>query len=271
MTDPTNETALEPQKRESVPAVLAVAFGLGVIALSVLGLVFVSPIQELVGEELLEERFAAHALPDSFAVVDAIKLIQGEEVVFLSDPEIWRALREEEAKTWGRVRVEDNRSFGDDFGSGGPGRGRRSGRGSSFRREEGGPPKEDWSKVEASEPGQPPWELAFAWYPREKAEGVLRSQFGGRNFGDLGMLGEDGGKITVSSGPVEWQGYETYYAVERQFAKLDDEKRFRDILRINLTLGTRCCVLYAKWPTGAPASLEPVAELLSEFEPLLDS
>jgi len=274
-------TSPQDQARESNPAVFAVAGGLFLIAISALTL-FSVRMTDIDGDALLDERFVDHQLPDGMAVVDAMQLARGEQVVVLSDPDSWTDGRADEALVWDPITKKQEANRGKGFeghgggrgpsrGRGGPGRGRGhgSGRGGdSGKSDFGGEYKPvDWNAVELGPVGQAPWELAFVWYPRELAEKVLTTQFGRRGFGDLRFVGQDGGKVTVALGSVVWAGYDTHYVIERQFAMIDETKAFRDTLRVNLSLGTLGCVLYARWSQGIPGSIESVSTLLEGFTP----
>jgi len=271
-------TSREDSPRDNNLAVLAVAAGLLLIATAWLTL-FGARMSDLDGEALLAERFSRFEVPAGMAVVDALRLSQGEEVVVLSNPETWEERRLVEQGVWKEIDAKQSkaaRSHGFDGGSrerGGGGRsGRRGPRGSgghgSFGGAGAGFEQTDWQNIEEGAAGEPPWEVAFVWYPERGGEDVLARQFGRGRFGDLRELGPEGGKVTIASGPVAWRGYETHYAIERQFAKADEKKIFRDNLRINLTLGRPVCVFYARWPQGAPGSIESVSALLEAFVPI---
>ncbi|MFT5052968.1 MAG: hypothetical protein ACI8QZ_004406 [Chlamydiales bacterium] len=268
-------TTQPDSRRETPAAVFAVALGLFLIAVSAVAM-FLVRLPEVDGAALLDERFAAHDLPVGMEVVDAIQLVRGEEVVVLSDPAIWSEGRASERLVWDPITKKQEAERGKSFGGGSE----RGGRGSSRRGGgghgggHGGPgtgadfKMMDWSSVEAGEAGQDPWEVAFVWYPRKLAEKVLNTQFGSRGFDDLRFIGTGGGKATVALGSVAWAGYDTHYVIERQFAMVDDEKAFRDTLRVNLSLGTRGCVLYARWAAGVPGSIDTVSTLLEGFTPV---
>lgn len=137
----------------------------------------------------------------------------------------------------------------------------------------------DWTGLPEGPAGTAPKELAFAWYSREKGEKVLAAQFVQVRFRDLRRLSREGDAVTVDSGHVAWGVYDANYVRTRHFKLEEDwitedgqpggeERRmFHDSMRVNLSLGSECCVLYLAWPRGMPGSKQRLEQALAGFRP----
>jgi len=221
----------------------------------------------LAGEELLQERFEFSGLPWNFPLTEAVRLVGGEELVVLADPNY--APSEPDAREDGRGDGERGEDRGGER-RGGRDRGRR-GRGggrSSGGRDSGA----GWEKVEPTvAAGTPPGELTFVWYPLSAAEQLLERQFIRVYFSDTRSVDWNGGSVVVESGELDWHGYAPRYVVERHFKRVDGKQTFHDVVRVNLTIERQCCVAYLRWADGAAADKQVIAAGLERFGPKLSS
>lgn len=244
-----SETAEAGQAAAQSPGkVLAVALGLLVIAGAALPLLFVRV--RAGSADLLEERFAVGQLPDGLEVLESLRLPFGEEMLVLGDPEVARSAEGIAAEVTGAERPE---AAGDDEGEPEPGDSTK--------------PKFSWTSVEIGEPGAPPSEVVFVWYPRSSAERVLRSQFSSLVFQDTESIQWMGGRVVIDSGKVPWGGYTTDLVLERRFKRERGQPTFHDFARCNLSVQGNCCVLYLRWPDGRPGSRAPIERLLEAVQP----
>jgi len=264
----TPEGAAPPQ-RESVLGVVGMTLGVLLLALSVGTLVMLGrPSPPLDGEVLLRERFArAGPFPFGLAVVGAERELDGREVVRLESP------RGAEATLTERAASAEPGAAGDTTADAAA-----------------PPPRVDWDALPVVSGGDPA-RAALVWYPRKSAERVLREQFtalrfdngrmrpggggpgggpGGGGGGGFGKPGEppqapppklqDGGSLT-------WAGYAAPYVRLREFELEAGVPRFVESLRVNLTVGAHCCVLYLRWPPGEAGSSDKALEVLAALAP----
>jgi hypothetical protein len=258
------------QESESISGVLGLALGLALIGCAFWSFSSSSHAEILDGDELLSERFEFEALPFGFEALEAFRLTGGEEIVLLRDPdaEPLDIAVPIEALFEGGGGDGGGDEWSDRGGRGGRGRG-RGGRGGGHGGGGDGEKKDNvWSKLEEGEAGHSPSEMVIAWYEYDDAEAVLKRQFSGARYGDISDVSDKGGRLVVDSGEVNWGAYSTFFLRERVFRKVDDVPGFYDTMRVNLTLGTRCCVLYAIWAPGRLGSKESISEALRHLRPL---
>ncbi len=138
------------------------------------------------------------------------------------------------------------------------------------------PGKIDWDALPAA-PGGEPARAALAWYPRKSAERVLRDQFTNLRFGSDGRGGMGGGMggppkapdpRLQDAGTLTWAGYAAPFVRLRTFTLEDGVPGFSETVRVNLSVGEHCCVLYLRWPAGEVGRREAVEEFLAALEPL---
>ena len=256
MADPAQSTA-----RERPSAVIAMGLGFVVILVAVASLLSsgVVDLDPSAGLLALEERFVRQGgLPFGFEVTGARKILRGPFMVILSDPagpgpEPGLPPMLDSERPPPPKPAKDKGGHGMDF--------------------------VDWSGLPEGQAGTAPEELAFAWYSREQGEHVLAEQFARVRFRDLSRLSREGDAVTVDSGQVDWGVYEADYVRTRHFKIEEDwstedglpggeERRmFHDSMRVNLSLGSECCVLYLRWPRGLPGSKQRLEEVLAAFRP----
>lgn len=221
---------------------LGIAFGLIVLA----GLVATMMSQKTAvadGEALLAEWFELGPLPFGLEVEGATVEMRGEQVVLLTRPEA-----QEEDPAAERPPRED----GDD--------------------DEDQEPDDDtydWSKIETGPEGQAPFEVVVMGFPRGLAASQLEALFGFRAEGDrdeveITDVGEDGGRVAMDRGRIDWGAYSTNYVHERE---LEWGGTFVDVVRVNLALPGKPRVVFVRWRRGQPASLERVREVLAALGP----
>jgi len=249
--------------RERPSAVIAMGLGFMVILIAVASLLSsgTGDLDPGTGLQTLEDRFdQIGELPFGFEVTSARQISRGALLVILSDPA-------GPVPEPGLPPMTDSERPAPPKPSKDKGKG---GHGMDFV---------DWTGLPEGQAGTPPVELAFAWYPREKAEKVLAAQFARVHFRDLRRLSREGDAVTVDSGQVDWGVYDADYVRTRHFKLEDDwstedgqpggeERRvFHDQMRVNLSLGSECCVLYLRWPRGLPGSKQRLEEALAAFRP----
>jgi hypothetical protein len=125
----------------------------------------------------------------------------------------------------------------------------------------------DWSALLPSSAGTPPAVVLLVRYPLAAGERVIREQFRGLEYRDLSRLGERGGSTAVDGGELAWHGYAADHVRVRRFGP---GPTFRDVVRVNLSLGRECWIAYAVWPALAEGSVEPVAAVLDALRPRRD-
>lgn len=266
------------RQRESVLGVIGVALGVLALALTAGGLYFLGrPSPPPAAEELLAGRFArAGSFPFGLEVVGAERTLDGREVVRLEGPR---------AAAFAPKEVREAEAPAPEA--------------------EGQPPPVDWNALPVVTGGAPA-RAALVWYPRSRAGAVLREQFtelrfdAARGFGGPGGpsgpggSGHGGGGGGGPGGPgrgmggpgeppeapppklqdggtIPWAGYAAPYVRVREFELIDGVGRFVESVRVNLTLGAHCCVLYLRWPPGEAGDREGALTMLAALEPLPDA
>ena len=248
------ESAAEP-RHEHPLVVLGIAVGLLALVGAVGFQFFLQP-ASVDGVALLGDRLGVTDLPLGFEVESAERLPSGEELVRLLDPDAPPPPPPPEAPP--EEEGEEDPAPASDRGGRGHGGGDRGGWGKK---------KYDWGKVPEGEPGLPPAEITFVWYPRRTANSVFRSQFERLSFRDLREIDWDGGRTVVDSGKLPWDAYEAHFVRERIFRREDEKPRFHDVLRVNLTVGELACILFLTWPDGLPGSKAAAEEVLASLHP----
>lgn len=127
--------------------------------------------------------------------------------------------------------------------------------------------KVEWGALLPSSSGTPPPVVLLVRYPLAAGERVVREQFRGLEYRDLSRLGERGGSTAVAGGELAWHGYAADHVRVRRFGP---GPTFRDVVRVNLSLGRECWIAYAVWPALAEGSVEPVAAVLDALRPRRD-
>jgi hypothetical protein len=265
MQSATTTAGTVAPERESVLGVVGIAFGVVVIALAVGALVMLGrPSPPLEGEALLRERFArAGPFPYGLVVVGAERELDGREV----------------------VRLEGSRGVVAALAEGALGTERDAASEPSAAEAASAPPI-DWDALPVVA-GTDPARAALAWSPRERAERLLRDEFTAlrfetREMGPGGGPGGGGGPgrgkpdeppeapppKLQDGGTIHWAGYAAPYVRLREFELENGVPRFVESVRVNLTVGSRCCVLYLRWPHGEAGSREKTLEVLAALEPL---
>jgi len=252
-----------PAERRPMGIVM-VSIGL-VFVVAAVGMMFTLRTAPLDGAALLAERFEYETAPWGFEPTEALRLQQGEEMVVLADPDY-------EPPAVDDSQPERESAEGERSGGGGPPGGDRRGRGRG-RRGGGSVGSVDsgagWDKLADGEAGTRPYEVAFVWYPLRMAEDLLKRQFIQVNFSDTRSVDWGGGSVVVDSGELDWFGYAARYVRERHFKWQAGEQTYHDAMRVNLTIGNRCCVAYMRWRDGAVGDKQVVEELLRSFGPKL--
>lgn len=256
VADPAQTT-----ERERPSAVIAMGLGLAIILLALASLLVpgAGALDLGEGRRVLEERFDQPAgLPFGFEVTEVRQIPRGPLMVILTDPG-------GPPPEPGLPPMTDSERPPPPTPSKS-----RGGRGMDFV---------DWTGLPQGQAGTLPLELAFAWYSREQGERVLAAQFAQVRFRDLRRLSREGDAVTVDSGQLDWGIYEADFVRTRHFKIEEDwstqdgqpggEKRrmFHDSMRVNLSLGSECCVLYLRWPRGLPGSKQRLEEVLAAFRP----
>ncbi|MCA8982009.1 MAG: hypothetical protein H6831_09410 [Planctomycetes bacterium] len=127
----------------------------------------------------------------------------------------------------------------------------------------------------ALEDGTPPARVFLVRYPRRNAQAVLAEQMA-RHGEELGMHGGDGGGdgddeedheqlLTIDGGRLPWGDYDADFVLERKYTS---GGHFEDVLRVNLTRGQQCWVMFALWPRDYRGSRAPVEALLDALRPV---
>ena len=70
------------------------------------------------------------------------------------------------------------------------------------------------------------------------------------------------------AGTLSWAGYAAPFVRLRTFTLEDGVPGFSETVRVNLTVGEHCCVLYVRWPAGEVGHREGVLAVLAALEPL---
>jgi hypothetical protein len=248
-----DEKSQSEPSRESGCGVLGVAFALALLVGSIAGLWLIraSPAR---ADDILGELFAMRELPFGLSVSHAAVLPSGERFVRWQDP---AAEPEEE-----------------------PPQERKQEGGKPRSSESPSPPKPPPDPPPAKEPGRPPREVVLVNYPRsglESIQSAMRVGGGGMGEGPMGPGGPGGGpgggffsggqgeRVAMDAGQLAWGELLVRYVHERT---LLGPRGFRDIVRVNLSLGGRYCVLLLRWSLNYPASLERTEELIRAFAPL---
>ena len=133
------------------------------------------------------------------------------------------------------------------------------------RREDGELERVDWARIESGPADQPPIEVLVIQYPGHEASSQLRRLFlsdSDKDKKDDG-IGPEGGRVTLDRDRVRWGAFEARSVHER---KLEEGGTFRDTMRVNLAMGDRAIVMFARWSRGQPASRPHLEELLESLQ-----
>lgn len=181
------------------------------------------------GQELLIEWFGAGTLPFGLEVESAVEVLGNSTMILARRP-----LEEPEAE-----RAE--------------------------KPESGHWPWIQWGQLEEGNPGTPPVEVIFLHYARGAANAELERVLGrsGR-MRHLHEVKNQGGRMVIDQGTVDWGPYAVRYQVEREF---EPGGTFVDSVRSSLTTPGFPCVMIARWARGFPAHPEAVEEVLAALEP----
>lgn len=252
MTEP-EEPAAPPVRPGRVVGIAVALLVLVLAAAAILGVpfepfdevtLFREPVESIAPEEALAPHFAPGELPFDFRLETALRLATGEVVVSLEndDPRAEDAAdeQEEDAETEesdGDGSKDDDRPDPEEF--------------TVARRERN-----------ALEDGTPPTEVWLARYPRDDAESALARHFRRRSGDDDEPKLDE--TITLDGGRLPWGRYDADFVHERDY---DEGGHFSDALRVNLTRGTQCWILFAEWPRDYRGSRAPVEALLEGLPP----
>jgi hypothetical protein len=130
-----------------------------------------------------------------------------------------------------------------------------------------GAPAVDWSALAPDRVGESPSVIYLVRYPLASGERVMREQFQRIEYRDLSRLEPKGGSTPVEGGELDWHGYSADHVRVRRFGP---GPTFRDVVRVNLSLGRECWIAHAVWPPLSEGSIEPVGELLRALRPRRD-
>lgn len=236
----------------TTPSLFGIAFGVGVILLTVVALLTgggALGVDE--GHLALEERFELSLpLPGDFELKAARQLSGSELYITLAAP--GAPSEEPEPLAFeGNVAPKPKRSMG--------------------RRPMGWDPRNrtEWERVAMREVGKSPVEAAFLLVDgRKKGDALLLDQFGRIRFKDLGNVSGQGEAISIDSGTIDWNGYEATWIHFRHYELTRERKpTCHDTLRVNLTTTTEARVLYLRWPRTYPGGVSAAEDWLSVLSP----
>jgi len=270
----------DPPERESVLGVIGVGLGILLLGGVIAGLVALrARPATLDGAALLRERFAAvEALPFELQLVGAERGFDRREVVRFEA----HTTREGEA-----VVPPPTAPLEADKADSAPSESDQI----------------DWDRLPKIEGGTPE-RAALAWSAIERAEDVMRDEFTALRFDSVGGFGgggpgggpgggqsgsprggtgggggggPGGGKPSgppkppppklQDSGTLSWSGFAAPYVRLREFELHEGAPRFHETVRVNLTVGERCCVLYVRWAAGHVGDKDQALAVLSSFTP----
>lgn len=238
----------------TLPGVFGVGAGLLLIA-ACIAVVALFGWRTAPADEELGTRYALAELPFEFALHDDVFLLPGGERVFMLRPPSG------EAPTEGDVTQEVR-------DAGAEGEPADEGEGSDATEGTGADDLDvDWAAVTPTSTGEPPSELYLVEYPLELGGAVIDSQFRSLQWRDLSLIESEGGSTPVEGGRIEWAGYAADFVRVRRFSS---GPTFRDVLRVNLSVGRECWIAYAIWPPLSEGSTEPVRRLLDAIQLRVD-
>ncbi|SRR5258706_3511911 len=123
--------------------------------------------------------------------------------------------------------------------------------------------KVEWKKLPEAAPLGEPARLYFVWYDPASGSKDVEHQLDSHDAQELGMLGEQGGKVRVDAGKLRWGSYDADFVHERLFEK----GSFRDALRVNLSTQGQFCVLNLLWKWGEKGGRDSALKALELFPP----
>jgi len=228
-----------PRERESLVGVFGIGLGLSILLACVYTLIGYGT-RSMAPTEALGGAFEVGAFPGTYQLEDeAVLLPSGERVVVISNGEEFE---------FDPVPVIKSA---------------RGGRGGMGHGQDFVP--YDWKGIAIGAEGAGPARLYLVNYPLGRASKVLASGFRDLQWRELSDIGAEGGKAVVDGGKLEWAGYSADFVRERLFIKGGS---FRDMLRVNLSIGSSCWVAYAIWPRESVGSTEIVREILGGLSPI---
>ena len=123
--------------------------------------------------------------------------------------------------------------------------------------------KVEWKTLPDAAPLGQPARLYVAWYDPSTGAKDVEKQLDSHDAGEIGMLGEQGGKVRVDAGKLRWGAYDADFVHERLFEK----GSFRDALRVNVSTQGHFCVLNVLWKWGERGSRESALTVLESLPP----
>lgn len=255
----TDAPAPAPERHESVWGVLGVGLGI-LILLGAVGSLFSKRGGELDSQALLDSCFEPFEVPFGLEVRPGGKLPSGARFAVLA----------RDIEEGGEEDVDLSELEGLDAEE--PAGEESEASSDSDSSEE---PKFDWTLFIAGIPaetladtGAAPTRVLIADYPLGLAERVHEGHFRTLSWRDAKDLGNDGGRMTIATERLDWNGLQALYVHTRRFERANEEPRFRDMLHVCLATAEGYRVLYAFWPPGTSASLERTRELVGALRPV---
>lgn len=245
-----------PERREPARPSRILKVGAALVALLVAAsLLLLDPLPEVSAGDELASHFAVSELPFGFRVEGARRLMTQELVVTLDSDDSRRSATPD-------IEVTASDSEGEAEST------------EAADGEAEDPTVDEDRERHAQADGTPPSSVYLVRYPRRSAQRVLARQMARHT---LSMEGPGGGRdgdtdeelaeelLTIEGGRLPWGDYDADFVLERKYTS---DGHFEDVLRVNLTRGQQCWVLFAVWPRGYRGSRDPVEALLDALQPV---
>jgi hypothetical protein len=229
MSAASAELAAKP-RGFSAGALIAIAAGL--MVLSALVAVFVAlrggPID---GAGQLDAQFGAHTLPFGLGLKSAREMPGGERMVVFEGAQA--------AAPAATLAIGDASSGGKDA-------------------------HVDWSKIALPAPNAPPERVVFLFLTQEAPKAHFDAFFTNEKWQQVDELGAEGGLVPIDKNAISWRGHAADFVHERAY---EEGGTFRDVMRVNLSVEKKPCVMWASWPRGEQASRPRFEEILAALSP----
>jgi len=122
----------------------------------------------------------------------------------------------------------------------------------------------DWAKLAVPNAGTAPLRVAFLFLTADAPQAHFDAFFTNEKWQRVEELGPEGGLVPMDKNAISWRGHAADFVHERAF---EEGGTFRDVMRVNLSVEKKPCVMWASWPRGAQASRAMFEEILAALSP----
>lgn len=213
-------------------AVLLVGIAVGLMVLSALVAVLIAlrggPID---GARELDAQFGAHALPFDLVLQSAREMPGGERMVVFESAGF--------AAESARIALDASAHAASES-------------------------RVDWAKIAIPAATSAPGRVVFLFLTADAPDAHFDAFFKNAKWREVGELESEGGLVPVDTHSIAWRGRDVDFVHERAFVP---GGTFQDVMRVNLSLEKKPCVMWAAWPRDEAASRVEFEKILAALSP----